>query len=165
MRSAWLVLVGLVAAPFAACGPDEKPQAPCRGPSINLVLRAENAPLPEGTRINVRYGGNRDGEPYLLGQERRGPAVFCDEDRSQGGASSSEDDLSAAGAGGAGGGSNAGGDVWKLVCGLYTQGPARLDATADGYEPIDDLALSLEDGQRCEVPIDVKLRRLTDAGM
>jgi hypothetical protein len=127
------------------------------------MLTAENAPLPEGTQINVRYGGNRDGEPYVLGQERRGPAVFCDEDHSEGGAASIEGYVLEAGAGGARNGADA--DVWKLVCGLYTQGPARLDATAEGYEPIADLALSLEDGQRCEVPIDVKLRRLADAGM
>jgi hypothetical protein len=129
------------------------------------MLTAENAPLPEGTQINVRYGGNRDGEPYVLGQERRGPAVFCDEDYSEGGSASTEDDLLEAGAGGASNRSRAGAQVWKLVCGLYTQGPARLDATAEGYEPIEDLALSLEDGQRCEVPIDVKLRRLSDAGI
>jgi hypothetical protein len=127
------------------------------------MLTAENAPLPEGTQINVRYGGNRDGEPYVLGQERRGPAVFCDEDYSEGGAASVEGYMLEAGAGGARSGDGAA--VWKLVCGLYTQGPARLDATADGYEPIEDLALSLEGGQRCEVPIDVKLRRLADAGM
>ena len=127
------------------------------------MLTAENAPLPEGTQIKVRYGGNRDGEPYVLGQERRGPAVFCDEDYSEGGAASVEAYMLEAGAGGAR--SGAGAAVWKLVCGLYTQGPARLDATADGYEPIEDLALSLEDGQRCEVPIDVELRRLADAGM
>jgi hypothetical protein len=119
-------------------------------------------------QLNVRYGGNRDGEPYVLGQERRGPAVFCDEDHSEGGASSAEREMSEAGAGGAGSGESAGSsgsDVWKLSCGLYTQGPARLDATAEGYEPIDDLALSLEDGKRCEVEIDVKLRRSMDAGM
>lgn len=129
------------------------------------MLRAENAPLPEGTQINVRYGGNRDGERYVLGQERRGPAVFCDEDYSAGGAASVEGDAFEAGAGGASNGSSAGARVWQLVCGLYTQGPARLDVAADGYEPIEDFALSLEDGQRCEVPIDVELRRLTDAGI
>jgi hypothetical protein len=163
MRSAWLVLAGLVAAPFAACGPDEKPQTPCRGPSINLVLKAENAPLPANTHINVRYGGNRDGEPYVLGQERRGPAVFCDEDRSPGGAPSVDEAQPGAGAGGAP--STIAGDVWVLRCGLYTQGPARLDATAQGYEPIEDFALSLEEGQRCEVEIEVELERLLDAGL
>lgn len=154
-----------MAAPFTACGPDEKPQTPCRGPSINLVLlTAENAPLPADTQLTVRYGGNRDGEPYLLGQERRGPAVFCDEDHTEGGAPATTEPQPSAGAGGASGASIAGEGVWKLTCGLYTQGPARLDATAEGYEPIEDLALSLEDGQRCEVEIQVELQRLTDAG-
>jgi hypothetical protein len=165
MRSAWLVLAGLVAAPFTACGPDEKPQTPCRGPSINLVLTAENAPLPANTHINVRYGGNRDGEPYVLGQERRGPAVFCDEDHSPGGGPSVAEAEPEPGAGAGGAPNSAPGEVWVLRCGLYTQGPARLDAMAEGYEPIDDFALSLEDGQRCEVEIAVELQRLLDAGL
>lgn len=69
------------------------------------------------------------------------------------------------GAGAGGAPSSATGDVWVLRCGLYTQGPARLDATAEGYEPIDDFALSLEAGQRCEVEIEVELERLLDAGL
>jgi hypothetical protein len=163
MRFGWFVLAGLVVAPFIGCGPDQKPQTPCRGPSIELVLTAENSSLPEDTRINVRYGGNRDGEPYELGQERRGPAVYCDEDRSAGGASAAADDDGAAGAGGMR--SPKSDMVWSLRCGLYTQGPARLDVSAKGFEPIEDYALSLEDGQRCEVEIPVVLKRMLDAGM
>lgn len=149
-----------MAAPFAACGPDQKPQEPCRGPSINLLLRAESGPLPPDTRINVRYGGNREGEPYALG-DGRGQAVFCDELTSMGGAGGDANEVQ----------SHAGetaepGElpIVALSCRLFTQGPARLDATAAGYEPIDDEPLNLQDDQRCEVPIEKVLRRLLDAG-
>jgi hypothetical protein len=40
---------------------------------------------------------------------------------------------------------------------LFTQGPARLDASATGYEPVEDEALLLEGEDRCEVPIEVVL--------
>jgi len=158
------VLVGLSAAPFTACGPDEKPQPPCKGPSINLVLSAEkNAPLPPDTHINVRYGGNREGEPYVLGQEHKGPAVFCSEDHTEGGAPAAADIETTGGLAGASIAPESG-DVWALSCGLYTQGPARLDAKAEGYEPIEDYALSFVDEQRCEVKIPVVLKRAMDAG-
>jgi hypothetical protein len=81
-----------------------------------LVLIAENGPLPEDTRINVRYGGNRDGEPYALGDTRTPQAVFCKElstpraeaEPSEGGASSALDERAG---------------VWTLRCRLFTRGP------------------------------------------
>lgn len=145
----WLIVLGLAAAPFAACGPDRR-EEPCEGPSFNLVLRAEAGPLPADTRINVRYGGNPDGEPYELGERRSPQAVSCDEDTSPGGAPAVAD-AAGAGAGGVASGSTEDLDVWKLKCRLYTQGPARLDATAMGYEPIDDEELSFEHERHCEV--------------
>ena len=164
-RFGWLVLGGLFAAPFAACGPDSKPQPPCQGPSINLVLTAENGPLPADLHINVRYGGNRDGEPYVLSDKNGGQAVFCEEDTTEGGATSEPEVITGAGAGGAPTAAPESDSVWALRCRLYTQGPARLDANAEGYEPIDDYALSFEDGKRCQVQIPVELKRLLDAGM
>lgn len=143
----WLIVLGLAAAPFVACGPDHREQ-PCDGPSFNLVVRAERGPLPPDTRINVRYGGNPDGEPYELGGQRTPQAVSCVEDTSPGGAPAV---AGAAGAGGDDSASNEDLDVWKLRCGLYTQGPARLDATATGYEPIDDEELSFDREKHCEV--------------
>lgn len=144
-----------------SCGPDKRPQAPCDGPSFNLVVRAEDGPLPPDTRINVRYGSNQDGEPYQLGQQASPQAVFCEEDTSTGGAPSS--------AGGAGGevsettAEPAG--VQALRCRLYTQGPARLDVTATGYEPIERQDLSFDTRDHCQIEVDVKLvRLLPDAG-
>ena len=50
--------------------------------------------------------------------------------------------------------------MWKLKCGLYTQGPARLDVTATGYEPVEDKTLSFEDKDHCEIAVTVKLTPL-----
>ena len=144
----WLIVLGLAAAPFVACGPNRRPEEPCEGPSFNLVVSAKGGPLPSDTRINVRYGGNPDGEPYELGEQRTPQAVSCVEDTSPGGASAV---AAGAGAGEAGGDNREDQQVWWLRCGLYTQGPARLDATATGYEPIDDEELSFERERHCEV--------------
>jgi hypothetical protein len=151
-----LLVSGLVAAAFSGCGPDQKPPPPCEGPSLILVLTAENGPLPEDTRINVRYGGNRDGEPYALGDTRTPQAVFCkelstspgEEAPNEGGASSVDPPPA----------------VWTLRCRLFTQGPARLDVEAEGYESIEDASLSFDDDDRCEVEKTVVLKRLLDAG-
>ena len=112
-----------------------------------MVLKAEDGPLPVDTRISVRYGGNAEGEPYELGTQRTPQAVSCVEDTSRGGAPAVE----TATAGEAGTASNEDLAVHTLRCGLYTQGPARLDATAAGYEPIDDAELSFYGEKNCEV--------------
>jgi hypothetical protein len=147
----------------SACGPGQRPPEGCDGPSFNLVVRAEDAPLPPDARINVRYGSNQEGEPYALGQPGRKQAVFCEEDTVQGGgpAQSAEPPSGASGTGGAGGAApseldeqgDASVAVWELRCRLYTQGPARVDVTATGYEPIEDQALSFDgdDDDRCNV--------------
>lgn len=151
------MLIGAALLPFVACGPDHKPDQPCDGPSFNLVLRAEEGPLPEGTKINVRYGGNQDGESYTLGHPRTPQAVFCDELAGSGGASATGDsDRTQAGASGQGttqepSESTAHATVEELRCRLYTQGPARLDVTAAGYAPIKDEALTLDGSRRCNV--------------
>ncbi|MES1184321.1 MAG: hypothetical protein ABUL60_10925 [Myxococcales bacterium] len=119
-----------------------------------MVVRTETGQaLPSDTRINVRYGGNPDGEPYALGESRTPQAVSCSEDTA--GAPSVDDSVSAAGAGGAP--AMGGGAVYALRCGLYTQGPARVDVTATGYEPVEDEALSFDRKRHCEVPIELKL--------
>jgi len=160
-RLRWLALLGLVGVPFAGCGPDAKPEQPCDGPSFNLVVTAESGALPSDTRINVRYGGNQEGEPYTLGESETPQAVFCVEDTTLGGAPTAGDGAATA----AGAGADVAGDVQALRCRLYTQGPARLDVTATGYEPVEDQALSLEGKKRCEVEIDVKLmQQKPDAG-
>jgi hypothetical protein len=167
-RLGWLALLGLVGAPFFACGPNAKPDELCDGPSFNLVVTAEGGALPADTRINVRYGGNQEGEPYALGENATPQAVFCVEDTTIGGAPAAGPDPASvtAGAGGAkADAGNAGNAVQALRCRLYTQGPARLDATATGYEPINDQALSLASKKRCEVEVSVKLQRQKmDAG-
>jgi hypothetical protein len=167
-----LAFLGIFAASFCACGPDHKPEQPCDGPNFNLVVTAENGvPLPADTRINVRYGGNQEGEPYTLGATTTPQAVFCVEDASMGGAPANGDNERAAGAAGTPPEPEPEPEpappqsIVGLRCRLYTQGPARLDVTASGFEPIDDHALSLERKKRCEVPIDITLAPLKpDAG-
>ncbi len=160
------MLLGVIAVPFAACGPNHRPEKPCDGPSFNLVVSTETGdPLPPDTRINVRYGGNPDGEPYELGNPRTPQAVSCEEVSTAGRAAApAPAEGTEGGQGGAPATSSAG--VWKLRCGLYTQGPARLDVTATGYEPIDDLPLSLEQRDHCELDEQVLLKpQKLDAGM
>jgi hypothetical protein len=127
-----------------------------------LVVRAEDAPLPPDTRLNVRYGGNHEGESYALGEKHTPQAVFCSEDTSQGGASS--EPAASAGAGGQGSEPEPSSSVWALRCRLYTQGPARVDVTASGYEPIEEQDLTLAD-ERCRVEKVVELKPAMDAGM
>lgn len=149
------MILGTGAALLWACGPDNKPPPTCMGPSIVLVVEAENGRLPEDLRLTVRYGGNPDdGEEYLLGEDGPHQAVICKQDPESGGAGAAGD-----GAGGA----SAGG-VKTLRCSLYTQGPARLDASATGYESIMDEELKLGKDERCEHEIKVTLRREMDAG-
>ena len=157
-RVGWhLVLLSaapLLAAALLGCGPDKRSrEAWCDGPSFNLVVTAEGGLLPPDTHINVRYGSNQDGEPYTLGQPAFPQAVFCEETSpvtpaGEGGASSAPE-----------------GGVQALRCRLFTQGPAHLDATATGYETIDDLPLSFETDDHCQVEVDVQLEReLPDGG-
>lgn len=115
-------------------------------------------PLPADTRINIRYGGNPEGEPYELGNPRPAQAVKCSEDLTQGGAGAEGPALvGGAGAGGVVAAPTTDERVWALRCGLYTQGPARVDVTATGFEPVDDQALSFDDRRHCEVEHEVTL--------
>jgi hypothetical protein len=152
------LLLGLVAAPSVACGPDHKPDEPCEGPTFNLVVRAEPGPLPPDTQINVHYGGNQEGETYALGDSRTPQAVFCDEDTTAGGApAASEPNAPTSGAGGAPNEVPPDDGVQALRCRLYTQGPARLDVTASGYTTIEDQRLPLDTKERCEIAAAVVL--------
>lgn len=124
-----------------------------------MVVRAENQPLPPDTRINVRYGANHEGEPYTLGEPSTPQAVRCTEDSSPGGAPSVEPEAPLGGAG------NDTGDVWALRCLLYTQGPADVDVTATGMEPLSE-ALSQDRKHRCDIKAYLTLKpEKPDAGM
>lgn len=155
-RLSWFALLGLLGNPLTGCGPDAKPEPPCDGPTFNLAVTVDEGALPPDTHINVRYGGNQEGEPYNLGEASTPQAVFCSEEASAGGASSSLQDLPS-GTGGAAAGPLEGEPIGVLRCRLYTQGPARLDVSATGYLPIDDRALSLDHKKRCEVEVNVTL--------
>jgi hypothetical protein len=150
------MLLGPCGALAWACGPDDKPAPTCKGPSIVLVVEAENGRLPEDLLLNVRYGGNPDdGEAYRLGEDAPHQAVFCKLD---------PDANAPGGAAGDGAGGASAGGVKTLRCSLYTQGPASLDATAKGYESIEDEELKLTKDERCEHEIKVILHRALDAG-
>jgi hypothetical protein len=152
--------------PFTACGPDPRPGPLCEGPTYDLEVKTENGvALPPDTRLNVRYGGNHEGEAYALGKNPTPQAVFCDEDTTPGGASSGGSAAGeSAGAGGAAPAAPSEG-VFALNCRLYTQGPARVDVTATGYEPIEELDLTLDEKDRCRVERTVELKILMDAGL
>lgn len=162
-------LAGVIWFSVAACGPGQRPAEGCDGPSFNLVVHAGDAPLPSDTRINVRYGSNQEGEPYALGQPGRKQAVFCEEDTMRGGGPGETAEAlgGAVAAGGAGGAQpppetpDESTDVWSLRCRLYTQGPARVDVTATGYEPVEDRALPFDD-DRCNVEATVLLTPLVE---
>ena len=160
-RLHWLAALGLIAAGFSACGPDAKPGPPCDGPTYNLVITVEDAPLPTDLRLNVRYGGNHEGEGYALGEKHTPQAVFCNEETTRGGAGNEP-----APSGGAGGSEAESSDtvVWALRCRLYTQGPARIDVTATGYESIEEQDLTLARDERCRVEKVVELKLAMDAG-
>jgi len=146
-----------VALAFTGCGPNPKPSEPCDGPTFNLLLKAAQGPLPPDTRLVVKYGGNNDGEPYALGETPSPQVVFCSEKTaSEGGATASE--------GGATASEDSGetpneGGVYSLFCRLYTQGPARVDVTATGYEAIEERDLTLGK-KRCLVDVELELTPL-----
>ena len=80
-----------VAGPFASLTSEQQ---------IEYLTGVDQTPFFNTTRLLTllgmfslpTYGGNRDGEPYVLGQEHKGPAVFCSEDHSaEGGAAASAD--------------------------------------------------------------------------
>ena len=105
-------------------------------------------------------------EWYFKRNSRTPQAVSCVEDTTPGGRSSSQTPapIAEGGQGGAPAIGNAG--VWALRCGLYTQGPARLDVTALGYEMVKDLPLSFEQRDHCEEDEPVLLKpQKPDAGM
>jgi hypothetical protein len=165
-----LFWMALPATAFAACGPDPKPGPLCNGPTFDLVVKtADDRPLPSDTRLNVRYGGNHEGEAYALGVKPTKQAVHCDEvrtppDRAGGGGAPSAT-TEQGGAGGAAPAAMSDSPVFALSCRLYTQGPARVDVTATGYEPIEEHDLPLDEDKRCQVEVEVELKVLMDAGL
>jgi hypothetical protein len=164
MRLRWFFWMALASLPFSACGPDPRPGPLCDGPTFNLVVSTEDdEPLPPDTRLNVRYGGNHEGEEYALGVKPTKQAVHCDEvHTASGGAPSGSTEEG--GAAGAEPSSAVDAAVFALSCRLYTQGPARVDVTASGYEAIEEQDLTLDEKKRCRVEIEVKLQVLMDAG-
>jgi hypothetical protein len=158
MRDCWLAYAGIIACSVAACGPGKRPPEGCDGPSYDLLVRAEDGTLPADTRLVVRYGSDQEGEPYALGQPGRKQAVFCEEDTEQGGAGGARAERAEA----KDGASRS--EVWALRCRLYTQGPARVDVSATGYEPVKDRSLSFDDDDRCDVDALVVLSPLPPEG-
>jgi hypothetical protein len=131
-----------------------------------MVKTEDDQPLPSDTRLNVRYGGNHEGEAYALGVKPTKQSVHCDELHTlpeAGGGAAGEP--SEGGAGGADTTSSDNAPTFALSCRLYTQGPARIDVTATGYERIEEQDLTLDEEQRCAVERTVELKLLKDAGM
>jgi len=166
----WILAMALVSGPFHACGPNAKPGPPCEGPTFSLVVKTEDCqPLPPDTRLNVRYGSNHEGEAYALGVKPTKQAVFCDElstpPETCGAGGAAGTPVSMAGAAGGDAAPPINADVFALSCRLYTQGPARVDVTATGYEPIEEQDLTLDEKERCQVEREVELKLLMDAGL
>lgn len=132
-------------------------------------------PLPQDTRLLVKYGGNNDGEPYALGETPAPQVVFCSERAQGAGGAAAEEAAAGQPAHAAGGKARTEGGagqadaespegqgpdgVYSLYCRLYTQGPARIDVTASGYVAIEDRDLTL--GKKsCLVDIELELTPL-----
>jgi len=140
----------------AACGPDPKPPAPCPvQQDFDVVIKAESGDLPADTVVVLISGSGR--EEYRLGETNDLEVLFCEATDGGGG---STDTGGASGSGGFGGASGAGGaragrGVPALLCQLWTQGPATLEISAEGYVDHRE-ELELEPG-KCKVEAEIEL--------
>ena len=133
-------LRGLLFVPLLfSCGPDPEPLECHGGPDFAVLVSAKDMPLPADTVLKLYYGARAPGDPEVLtlADPMTPQALFCYRADRQGnydhgapalGAKSSSmaSPTEGAGAGGEGG---AGSDAYEaLLCDLYTDGSARLEA-------------------------------------
>jgi len=146
-RSILLLLACALLPPFA-CGPDAEPPPPCENEDFNVLIRAASGDLPADTVVTMIYGSGR--EEYRVGEEDSPLSLFCEPATRDGEALDPGDGSAGAGGSPAGGASGAGGasasagaggatgatnsqGVPALRCSLWTDGPATLEITAEGY--------------------------------
>ena len=153
MRWQPLALVGLV----FSCGPDPAPHDCGGSPDFSVTISAYSGPIPPDTIVRLYYGGRPPDMPeeLELAHPKTPQALFCyPADRNgiydpQGpaiGTQSHTRASAAAGAGGEGAGGEGGaasGGLDALVCNLYTDGSARLEAESQLYG-VNELELQLK---------------------
>jgi hypothetical protein len=147
-------LGALASGSVASCSPKPPPADKCPPPhpTFELTVVANPGPLPGDVRLTVRYGSGV--EDYLAAHPNMAPqVVFCESAAADGGPDGAgTTDCAAAEAGSPGdaaadgtlpeGGapdgstaSDAGAGPWfdKIVCKLWTDGPATVKVKASGY--------------------------------
>jgi hypothetical protein len=163
MRFAWVLLSLLVAGP--SCGPDPAPIV-CKGADFEVLLSAQNAPLPSDTVIRLHYGGRAfdDPEELVLAEPGTPQALFCYAANRYGVVESGAVALGSTATGGeagAGGSDDGGAPLEALLCQLWTDGSADLDVVTQAYGKV---SVKLESKKRvCTVKSVLELRP-ADAG-
>jgi len=141
MRWQALALLGFV----FSCGPDPAPHD-CGGrPDFSVTISAYSGPIPADTIVRLYYGGRPPEMPeeLELANPKTPQALFCYPadrngvyDAKSPAIGTQARSVASAGAGGEGTGgdtSTASGGLEALVCNLYTDGSARLEAESQLY--------------------------------
>lgn len=130
--------VCLLALLASGCPSDPSPRDECGPvPSFLVTIHPDKGKLPEDLSLAVEFGGGN--ETVSLASGIKGQIIFCD--------LVSEE---------AGDGGRAGDEAYAaLQCELWTEGPATVQITATGFEPIErDLRI---DEDECTTPIELQL--------
>jgi hypothetical protein len=145
------------------CGSDPHPTEPCVYgiPDFEVLIQAEDGPLPEDLLVRLEYGGGE--EEYLLANPSELRVMFCRH------ADRQRNALMDAGLGGSGGeGGGEGGAagaqaVEALLCEIWSFGSARIEVETMAYPPLLPLELTRKQDV-CTVKADLELS-LPDGGV
>jgi hypothetical protein len=124
-----------------SCGPDAQPLECHGGPDFEVLITAQDLPLPADTVIRLHYGGRAfdDPEELTLADPETPQALFCylaarDGTYDATAPALGSDPLSASGgAAGAPSTGGPGGPIEALLCRLWTDGSADLDVVTQMY--------------------------------
>lgn len=121
-----IIVAVTLASILCGCLEDDPVDCPPVQATFELGISAGGSPIPLATEMVVVYGAGQ--ETHLLGSSVRGPVVFCDW------VSMSSDGVVELDAGLVS--QSLRYDSSELHCELWTTGPAHLQLTAPGYEPV-----------------------------
>lgn len=141
-KAVWLLAIFAV-----GCPDDPSKRDECSpGPDFLVTVRADHGSLPGDLKLAVEFGGGN--EELSIGGGTDGQIIFCDLlpfEVGDGGRSGDE--------GGASGTDVA--SYGALQCELWTEGPATVQITASGFEPLErDLRI---DEDECTTPVELEL--------
>lgn len=139
--------VWLLAMLVTGCPDDPSTRDECGpGPDFLVTIQPDSGRLPDDLRLAVEFGGGTEAVSISGGID--GQIIFCDllpPEAGEGGRSGDE--------GGASG--LVPGSYAALQCELWTEGPATVQITASGFEPLErDLRI---DADECTTPIELEL--------